>query len=302
VLAPGVPHEQISSLIMEELNRQYNGALDLALKMFNSQYERKFFNQLIASQLDIDRLDYLNRDSFFTGVSEGKIGSERIIKLLTVVNNEIIVEEKGIYSIENFLSARRLMYWQVYLHKTTIGVEKMLIQLVSRMRHLIQNGAELHFSPELNSFLSGQFSEEDFKRDKNLLAAYLSLDDYDILYAVKQGLHSGDNVLKQLGEMLLERKLFKVKLQESPFNVGEITSLKEKVSAQLKVNMEEAGFFVSSGEISNAAYLIGGKKIKVLKKSGEIVDVAVASDLPNIKAMRKIVKKFYLSWPKILTL
>jgi HD superfamily phosphohydrolase len=223
-------------------------------------------------------------------------------KLLTVVNNEIIVEEKGIYSIENFLSARRLMYWQVYLHKTTIGVEKMLIQLVSRMRHLIQNGAELHFSPELNSFLSGQFSEEDFKRDKNLLAAYLSLDDYDILYAVKQGLHSGDNVLKQLGEMLLERKLFKVKLQESPFNVGEITSLKEKVSAQLKVNMEEAGFFVSSGEISNAAYLIGGKKIKVLKKSGEIVDVAVASDLPNIKAMRKIVKKFYLSWPKILTL
>jgi HD superfamily phosphohydrolase len=281
---------------------QYNGALDLALKMFNSQYERKFFNQLIASQLDIDRLDYLNRDSFFTGVSEGKIGSERIIKLLTVVNNEIIVEEKGIYSIENFLSARRLMYWQVYLHKTTIGVEKMLIQLVSRMRHLIQNGAELHFSPELNSFLSGQFSEEDFKRDKNLLAAYLSLDDYDILYAVKQGLHSGDNVLKQLGEMLLERKLFKVKLQESPFNVGEITSLKEKVSAQLKVNMEEAGFFVSSGEISNAAYLIGGKKIKVLKKSGEIVDVAVASDLPNIKAMRKIVKKFYLSWPKILTL
>lgn len=302
VLVPGVPHEQISSLIMEELNRQYNGALDLALKMFNSQYERKFFNQLIASQLDIDRLDYLNRDSFFTGVSEGKIGSERIIKLLTVVNNEIIVEEKGIYSIENFLSARRLMYWQVYLHKTTIGVEKMLIQLVSRMRHLIQNGAELHFSPELNSFLSGQFSEEDFKRDKNLLAAYLSLDDYDILYAVKQGLHSGDNVLKQLGEMLLERKLFKVKLQESPFDVGEITSLKEKVSAQLKVNMEEAGFFVSSGEISNAAYLIGGKKIKVLKKSGEIVDVAVASDLPNIKAMRKIVKKFYLSWPKILTL
>ena len=302
VLVPGVPHEQISSLIMEELNRQYNGALNLALKMFNSQYERKFFNQLIASQLDIDRLDYLNRDSFFTGVSEGKIGSERIIKLLTVVNNEIIVEEKGIYSIENFLSARRLMYWQVYLHKTTIGVEKMLIQLVSRMRHLIQNGAELHFSPELNSFLSGQFSEEDFKRDKNLLAAYLSLDDYDILYAVKQGLHSGDNVLKQLGEMLLERKLFKVKLQESPFDVGEITSLKEEVSAQLKVNMEEAVFFVSSGEISNAAYLIGGKKIKVLKKSGEIVDVAVASDLPNIKAMRKIVKKFYLSWPKILTL
>lgn len=303
VLVPGVHHEEMSTLIMEELNKEYSGKLDLAIKIFNGAYERSFFSQLVSSQLDIDRLDYLNRDSFFTGVSEGKIGSERIIKLLTVVNNEIAVEEKGIYSIENFLSARRLMYWQVYLHKTTIGVEKMLVKLVQRMRHLLLNGQPLDISADLKVFLTTDvFTTDSFHRDPALLNTYLALDDTDILHAVKQGVSSGDVVLKHLGKMLLERKLFKVRLEENPFSENELAFLKQKVVHTFGVSEEEADFFISSGEISNSAYMEGGREIKVLKKSGEIVDVALASDLPNIKAMRKIVKKFYLSWPKILTL
>ena len=291
----GLDHEQISLVIMKELNDQFGGELDLAIKIFNGDYHRKFFHQLVSSQLDIDRLDYLNRDSFFTGVVEGRIGSERIIKLLSVYKDDLVVEEKGIYSVENFLSARRLMYWQVYIHKTTVGVEKMLIQIIRRVKELSGN---IQLSPELDLFLNNNITPQMFEEDKNILHAFCYLDDYDILGAIKRWYHSEDLVLSQLCKMLLERKLFNVRLSESKVNRDELRSLKEQVKLSFGIKDSLVNHFVVEGTKSNSAYIGGGQQINMITKAGELVDIANASDLPNIKAMRKIVKKFYLCWPK----
>ncbi len=298
-LVSGLNHEQISAIIMEELNRQFNGQLDLAIKIFAGLYERKFFHQLVSSQLDIDRLDYLNRDSFFTGVIEGKIGADRIIKLLNVVKDELVVDEKGIYSIENFLSARRLMYWQVYIHKTTVGVEKMLIQIIRRVRKI---GDGLHLSPELNLFINNTITPSMLKDDKGILKAFCYMDDYDILGAIKSWRHSSDTVLSQLCSMLLERKLFNVMLSESKFNKEDYSDLYKQVKKVFKIEEKHLEHLVVLGVKSNSAYIGDGQQIYMLKKNGEIVDIAIASDLPNIKAMRKIVKKYYLCWPKNISL
>lgn len=301
ILVPGAAHEDISSLIMERLNDEYNGALNLCLRIFKNQYPRKFFSQLVSSQLDIDRLDYLNRDSFFTGVSEGKISAHRIIKMLNVHNDELVVEEKAIYSIENFLSARRLMYWQVYLHKTTIGVEQMVVQTILRSRDLIRRG-RFNIPDTLQVFLEKDLSLQDFNTEPDLLNAYLCLDDYNIMWAIKQGNRSADKVLKMLTGMLLNRNLFKVYLSENPFTNVEMRRVISDVKNKYGLNDDEAGYFVLTGERSNAAYIGGGQRIKIISKSGDIHDIEEAADLPNIKAMRKIVKKFYLCMPKILSL
>lgn len=298
-LVLGLDHEQISLIIMKELNRQFGGELDLAIKIFVGNYHRKFLHQLVSSQLDIDRLDYLNRDSFFTGVVEGRIGSERIIKLLNVHEDELVVEEKGIYSIENFLSARRLMYWQVYIHKTTVGIEKMLIQIIRRARKLNNKN---HLSPGLELFLNNSITPQMIEEDKSVFEAFCFLDDYDILGAIKLWYHSQDKVLSKLCKMLLERKLFNVSLSESPTDKDELRNLNETVISKYGIAEHLVQHFVVEGVKTNSAYIGGDQQINMITKSGKIVDIANASDLPNIKAMRKIVKKYYLCWPKDISL
>ena len=295
----GLDHEEISLIIMKELNKQFNGALKIAIDIFRGSYPRKFFHQLVSSQLDIDRLDYLNRDSFFTGVVEGRIGSERIIKLLNVHEDELVVEEKGIYSIENFLSARRLMYWQVYMHKTTVGSEKMLVQIMRRVRDINE---EIPISSGLDFFIKNEMTAEKMQNDISILDAFCFLDDYDILGSIKRWYYSEDKVLSRLCGMLLKRQLFNVRLDETKSSKNQVIKLEELVKRNIGINQDLVKYFVVEGSKTNSAYIGGGQQINILTKEGQIIDIANASDLPSIKAMRKIVKKYYLCWPKDISL
>jgi len=295
-----VSHEEISLLVMQQLNNQFKGKLSLAIDIFTNKYERPFFHQLVSSQLDIDRLDYLKRDSFFTGVSEGSIGSERIIKLFEIVNDNIVVEEKGIYSVENFLSARRLMYWQVYLHKTGIAADAMLKNILIRAKHLLTNGINLPVVAPLKSFLSNNVTLNQIKSDVNVLNQFVQLDDYDIWAAIKSWTSSKDKILSDLATSLINRKLYKIKLSNKPLD-----QLKIKLEKSLIANgvaKEDLSFYITEGSISNEAYMAHNQKIRLLKKDGSVVDIEKTADLPNIKAMSKIVTKYYLCWSKELTL
>jgi len=300
-LLQGIKHESLSFLLMKHLNDEFNGKLDLALKIFQNTYHKKFLHQLVSSQLDVDRMDYLQRDSFFTGVTEGSVGVERILEMLNVVNDSIVVEEKGIYSIENFLSSRRLMYWQVYLHKTSLGAERMLINLINRAKELSESGIEVIASKNLSLFLKNTFSLSDFQNDKTLLDAFGHLDDFDIGGAIKFWTEHDDTVLSTLSTMLLDRKLMKIKLENEPIKKGDIEKIREKAAKEFNVLRSESRYFITHGEVSNKAYVSGGQTINILTKKGEVVDIANAADLPNIKAFSKIVKKYYLGYPKILS-
>ncbi len=301
-LLSGITHEQMSGLVIRLFNEVFQHTLDLALRIFNHQYERPFLSQLVASQLDVDRLDYLNRDSFFTGVSEGKVGFERILKMLNVVDEQIVVEEKAIYSIENFLSSRRLMYWQVYLHKTTVGAEKLLIQLIKRAKFLAKQGLLKTRNDALRLFLKNDYTIRDFGQDPSLLHAYLSLDDHDIWGGVKIWQYHPDKILAEMSRMLIERDLFRVDLTNSPANPAFKKTVVRAVADTYAISETDALFLVVDGFMSNAAYEEAGSKINVLMKNGDIVDITSASDLPNIKAMSKIVRKYYLCWPKSVSL
>jgi HD superfamily phosphohydrolase len=283
---------------MKSLNRKFGGMLEMALQMFNNTYPRPFFHQLVSSQLDIDRLDYLQRDCYFTGVSEGTIGADRIIKMLDIVDERIVVEEKAIYSIESFLSARRFMYWQVYLHKTTISTEEMLIQIIKRARHLALQGEELFATPALLKFIRQSVQLSDFECDESCLQFFASIDDYDIWGAIKMWVNHSDKVLSTISQMLLDRKIFKVILSADKPDKELARTIIRQLMSQYGLDKEEASYFLIQGSTSNAAYLAGGQTINVLTKRGEIVDIAEASDLPNIKTMSKIVKKYYICWPK----
>lgn len=297
-LLNGISHEEISLIILNKLNAVYDGKLDLAINIFKGEYERMFFHQLVSSQLDIDRIDYLRRDSFFTGVSEGTIGSERIIKMLDVRNDQIVVEEKGIYSIENFLSARRLMYWQVYLHKTSVSAEEMLIQIIKRARYLTQKGDKVVATPALSMFLERNVSKNDFEQDPDIIDVFALLDDSDVWGSMKFWINHADFVLSTLSKMLLGRKIFKIEMENSPQPQEKIDKLKKKIKSQFNLTSDEAEYFVGSGKISNEAYISSGQKINILTKKGEIIDIDTAVELPNIKAMSKIVTKYYLCCPK----
>lgn len=301
-ILPGIGHEFITRIVVDYLNEIFDNRLELVKKIINDQYERRFFSQLVSSQLDTDRMDYLNRDSYFTGVSEGKIGSDRIVKMLNVVNNELVVEEKAIYSIENFLSARRLMYWQVYLHKTTVSAEKMIINIIRRAKKLVLQGIFLEAPPEFLIFLTGTFSKDDFKYKREVLDKFLMLDDYDILSTIKLWKGHPDKVISILSRMLLNRDLFRVRLSKARAKKKELDLINRRICSKYDLSIEEADYMISEGTISNAAYISGGQRINVLKKNGVIVDIAEAADLPNIKAMSKIVKKCYLCWPKSVSL
>lgn len=298
----GVHHEKMSLLLMDHLNKEFDGRLTLAISIFNDTYYRKFFHQLVSSQLDMDRLDYLQRDCFFTGVIEGKVAFDRIIRMLDIDEDRIVVEEKGIYSIENFLNARRLMYWQVYLHKTTVSTEQMLIQLIKRARYLVRKGIDLPCSPNLKLFFEKDITFPDFENNYDYLSAFASLDDYDIWGGIKFWVAHEDKVLSLLSKMLLDRKLFKVELSNEKIKKERLKSIRKKVQQEYGLTPSESKFMSSSGKITNSGYIPYDQNILIKTKKGEILDVAKASDLPNIEALSKIVKKFYLCYPKVLSL
>jgi uncharacterized protein len=297
-----IRHEQVSLWMMERLNKHFNGKLELAIKIFKDEYERPFFHQMVSSQLDIDRLDYLKRDSFFTGVQEGSIGSERIIKMLNVSEGNLVVEEKGIYSIENFLSARRLMYWQVYLHKVAVSAEVMLIELIKRAKKLTQKGEKLIATPALAIFLEQDITASDFQDDQDILEVYSMLDDNDIWGSIKFWQEHDDFVLRTLSQMLLGRRLFGIEFSNDAFSTDQKTELIAKAQKHFNISEKEASYFVKKGTVSNSAYIVSGQSINILMKTGEVIDVVDATDLPNIKAMSKIVKKHYLCAPKSIYL
>jgi len=300
-LLTGIKHESISYLFMEKLNEEFNGALSLSIKIFRNSYERKFFHQLVSSQLDIDRLDYLKRDSFFTGVQEGTIGVDRILQTLNVHHDELVVEEKGLYSIESFLNARRQMYWQVYLHKVTVSTERMLVNIIRRAKVLVQSGEHLPASDAFMFFLKEHISLDDFKEKSQVLDSFGALDDNDIWGAIKFWRSNKDRILSLLSTMLLERKLFQVSLSTEPIRKEMVEKIREAVRKQYGTLGSDTPYLFSHGTVTNEAYAIG-KQINILTRSGALLDVAQASDLPTIKAISKIVKKNYLCWPKNVSL
>jgi uncharacterized protein len=301
VLLSGIKHESLSYIFISKFDDDFNGALQLTLQIFRNSYHRKFFHQLISSQLDIDRLDYLKRDSFFTGVQEGTIGVDRIIAMLNVHNDQLVVEEKGIYSIENFLNARRLMYWQVYLHKTSVSAERMLVNIVRRAQALVRADEPLYCSDALKYFLARNLTLQEFKIDSAPLIKYGQLDDNDIWGGLKVWQSHSDNILSLMSRMLLERNLFKVRLTIDPIKKIEIQNIREAIMQKFNTFRSETTYLFSHGIVSNEAYA-EGHQISIRMKNGQLLDIAQASDLPNVKAISKIVKKNYLCWPKNVSL
>jgi HD superfamily phosphohydrolase len=297
VLIEDVHHEEISLLIFEHLNKEFNGALELAISIFKGTYHKLFLHQLISSQLDVDRMDYLTRDSFYSGVSEGVIGYDRIIKMMVVHNNELMVEEKAVYSIEKFLVARRLMYWQAYLHKTVLSAENMLVKILERARVLAQE-EEGSFSsnPVLDEFLR---TKESAQFIRNNLAKFCDLDDYDVVASVKKWKQHPDKVLSTLSEWLLNRNMLKTKLQMQPFNEKEIEAVQRKAMQQLSLTSEEVKYFVFNGIAENRMYNPGNEHINILYKDGAVKDISEIEYGIIQKAIDSPVRKFYLCRPAL---
>ena len=292
----GVSHEDISSFFIERLSKEFDGELDLALLIFQNKYNKPFLHQLVSSQLDMDRLDYLNRDSFYTGVSEGIIGSERIIEMLNVHEGNLVLEEKGIYSVEKFIVARRLMYWQVYLHKTVVAGEFMLIHILRRAKELAQNGENLFASPALSYFLTNDIQLDDFKNNPEVLNTFALLDDYDLLGAIKVWQHSKDKVLSILSDHLVNRKLFKIEIAKEPFSEERIIKEREIAKERFGITDSESQYFVYSEILTNNAYNQNKENINLLLKNGNIMDLSDASDNLNISALAHPVAKYCLCY------
>jgi HD superfamily phosphohydrolase len=296
----GIDHEDISSMLMSKLNQQFDGRLTMAISIFNNTFPRKFLHQLVSSQLDMDRLDYLNRDSFFTGVSEGVISSERIIKMLNVKDDHIVVDAKGIYSIEKFLIARRLMYWQVYLHKTVIAGEELLVKIFKRCRELTLKGEDLFATPALKHFIKGGISRDAFMNHDHHLETFASLDDTDIMAAVKVWAVHGDFILSSLSQNLVQRKLYHVDISNKRPDKEFVNSLIKKAMKKYNITEQEAGYFVFTTSIRNNAYTAGDGNIGILMKDGHVHDITTASDNSNLEALAKTVKKYILCYSKEL--
>ena len=291
-----VHHEELSLLFMETLNKEFGGALTLAIKIFTNTYPKKFLHQLISGQLDMDRLDYLSRDSFFTGVHEGVVGYDRIIKMLAVRNDELMVEEKGIYSIEKFLVARRLMYWQVYLHKTVVAAEQMLVRVLKRAKELAQQGVELDVSDSLRYCLYELDSDKNWNQNaSDVLNNFARLDDYDIFAALKTFTQVQDPVLALLSKALIDRKLFKIELGSIPFKSDYIDSIRSKVLETFPISKKRVDHLIITGKETNSAYNTSKEEIKILYKGGKILPMSEISDF-GIKT--EIITKYYLCYPK----
>ncbi|MEN9348017.1 MAG: hypothetical protein RLZZ77_1528 [Bacteroidota bacterium] len=295
-IAHRVSHEHISSLIMEKLNEEFGGKLSLAIRIFNDQYEKHFLHQLVSSQLDMDRLDYLARDSFFSGVVEGQVGSERILKMFDVVNDQLVVEEKGIYSIEKFIVARRFMYWQVYLHKTVLSAEFMLVNALKRAKELAERGEKLWCSPALDYFLYNNIGKEDFENDEIALSHFTQLDDYDILSALKVWQSHNDRVLSELARRLVNRQLFKIEIQRNDFTPERIAAETTRIQEKYGYTEEEASYFVIHHSAYNRAYNQQHEIIRMLMKDGTTQDAADASDHFNLAALSETVQKWFLAY------
>ncbi len=296
-IVKNVSHEDISGFFIQRLSEQFDGDLDLALLIFNNKYTKKFLHQLVSSQLDMDRLDYLNRDSFYTGVSEGKIGSDRLIEMLNVHEGNLVMEEKGIYSIEKFIVARRLMYWQVYLHKTVTSAELMLIKIMQRAKELSLQGETLFASPSLSYFLKNEVTREDFINKPEILDTFAKMDDYDILGAVKVWQEHPDKVLSFLCTKLINRELFKIEISKEPFSQERITLEKEIIRKRFNLSESDLEYFVYNEKLTNNAYNKKKEKINILMKNGAIIDISQASDNLNINALAQPVEKYCLCYP-----
>lgn len=293
-----VSHEDISSFFIQKLSQEFNGKLDLTLLIFENKYSKKpFLYQLVSSQLDMDRMDYLNRDSFFTGVAEGQIGSDRIIEMLNVHNGNLVIEEKGIYSIEKFLVSRRFMYWQVYLHKTVVAAEFMLIHILQRAKVLVNRGEKLFASPSLQYFLENDITTEDFKNNSKVLETFAKMDDFDITSAVKVWQDHSDKVLSILSTKLINRKLFKVVVSKAEFSEDRLNVERELIRHKFDLTDEEVNYFVYAEKLTNNAYNQNKQNINLLMKNGEVIDVSKASDNLNISALATPVEKFCLCYP-----
>jgi len=295
-IASEVHHEKISSLIMAQLNEHFKGRLTMAIAIFNNQYHKRFLHQLVSSQLDMDRLDYLARDSFFSGVVEGQVGSERILKMLDVVDDQLVVEEKGIYSIEKFIVARRFMYWQVYLHKTVLSAEFMLVNALRRAQELARSGVELHCSPALRHFLYHKVTLSDLEGDSATLGYYAALDDFDIAAALKVWQQHEDRVLSMLASHLVNRRLFKIEIQREPFTPNRVNSEIDRVAAKYGFSNEEAAYFVIHSSVDNRAYNSQYDVIRILMKDGSVRDAAEVSDHLNIAALSSVVEKHFVAY------
>lgn len=297
-IVKGVHHEVLSTMLMDELNKTFKGKLSLAIRIFKDEHPKKFLHQLVSSQLDVDRLDYLKRDSFFTGVSEGVISTDRIIKMLAVVDGNLVIEAKGIYSVEKFLIARRLMYWQVYLHKTVLSAEKLLVNILKRAKELSLSGNDLFATPALSLFLKHNYSKKDFISNPELLKQFVLLDDYDIMASIKAWMSHDDKVLSLLCRNMIDRHLFKIQLQNKKFSEAEKNAWLEKVMKKYKFTKKEAEYFVFTESVNNSAYNASEFKINILYNDGSLMDVARASDQLNIKMLSKRVTKYFICYPK----
>ena len=294
-IVEGISHEEISLRFMQELNKVFNGKLETAIAMFQGTYPRKFMHQLISSQLDMDRADYLKRDSFYTGVAEGNINSERLISMLNVRNDELVVEEKGLYSVEKFLIARRLMYWQVYLHKTSVAAEQILIRLLNRAKELVQQGQELTMSTALAFFVKNKISKDNFSQE--VLEMFARLDDTDIISAMKEWQFHPDVVLSKLSKMLLNRDLLKIKVRLNDFEEQKIKRL-QKLSLAKGIDEKDMKYFVFTGVMTNRAYNPEKEIIKILTKNGRVVELSKTSEAINLEPLSQITERYYICYPK----
>lgn len=300
-LVSGVSHEDISARIMDLLNKEFGGKLDLAIRIFKGSYKKKFLHQLVSGQLDMDRMDYLNRDSFYSGVSEGIIGFDRIIKMLNVKDDKLVVEEKGIYSIEKFLVARRLMYWQVYLHKTVVVAEQMLIKALDRGRKLTLDGEVLFSTAAFDLFLRSHVSRETFLSEPAYLDAFLQLDDHDITVSLKAWATHPDKVLRTLCDGLINRRLLRIEVQKHAFGKQRLADLRAGCAQKMGLPEADVPWLVFSGKLSNSAYRETSENIDILMKDGSLADITDASDNFNLKTLSKPVEKHYCCYPKQLS-
>lgn len=298
-IVPEISHEELSELFMNRLNNIFDGKLFLALEIFRNKYPKKFLHQLVSSQLDMDRMDYLNRDSFFTGVSEGIISYDRIIKMLNVHDNELVVDAKGILSVEKFIIARRLMYWAVYLHKTVLGAELLMVNILKRAKEISLIGEKLFATPSLGKFLSGKYVAEDFKVNETLLDDFAQLDDYDVFVSVKVWMNHSDKVLSELCRSLVNRKLFKIEISNNAFDENIISRKRKEIQQTLGITERESDYFISTGSIVNHAYDNSRNTINILYKDGKVKNIVDASDLMNISALSVPVKKYYLCYIRL---
>ena len=299
----GITHEDLSLLLMKKLNEKYNGKLDLAIEIFTGTYNRKFFHELISGQMDMDRLDYLRRDSFFTGVIEGSVGSDRIIRMLNVVDDSLVVEEKGIYSLEKFLIARRLMYWQVYMHKTVISSESLLVNILKRAKEIANKGNDLFTTPALRFFLYNNIGHPDLtdegKFTPGMVASnFTRLDDSDILVSAKYWADHSDKVLSDLSGRLLRRDLFAIELQNDPFTMERVSDLNAIARKLLNISQDLVQYYVFTNSISNLAYTPDAPVVKILLKSGKTADISTVSDMFDHAFLSERITKYFLCYPK----